>query len=300
MSAAITDKFTGAFNSANPNVAKVTAGRTAGALSLSCDNLAGWPTATAVHFSTYKIDTTGAVVAGSQIDWKGLVAGNTVGTMTRKAGATDAGNAIGDIVEMNPTGSWEQDLIDGLLVHADQDGTLKAGAVDVAAVLASDVVTTAKILNGNVTNAKLAADISPVKFANPYKFRAYMAGNHTGSGTILFDTASFDTGSNFNTTTHAFVAPIDGFYFFVANLSFSGTTGGVGLNAILAVGGTGVMTGNQTVTPTSGTGNVALSVSGLLQLSATNTVTVQQNYTSATSVGTSTGCNFMGFLVSAT
>jgi len=137
MAAAITDLITDTFNSANPNVAKVTAGRTAGALSLSCDNLAGWPTVAAVHFSTYKIDTTGAVVAGSQIDWKGLVAGNTIGTMTRKAGATDAGNAIGDIVEMNPTGSWGHDLYNGIRAHANQDGSLITTAVNTALAAAT-------------------------------------------------------------------------------------------------------------------------------------------------------------------
>ena len=137
MAAAITDLITDTFNSANPNVAKVTAGRTAGALSLSCDNLAGWPTVAAVHFSTYKIDTTGAVVVGSQIDWKGLVAGNTIGTMTRKAGATDAGNAIGDIVEMNPTGSWGHDLYTGIRAHANQDGSLITAAVQTALAAAT-------------------------------------------------------------------------------------------------------------------------------------------------------------------
>ncbi len=49
-------------------------------------------------------------------------------------------------------------LADRLTVSIDADGTLKAGAVDGTGVLASNVVTTAKILDANVTNAKLAAD----------------------------------------------------------------------------------------------------------------------------------------------
>jgi hypothetical protein len=54
------------------------------------------------------------------------------------------------------TGTGHNMMTKGILVHADQDGTLKAGAVDNAAVLASDVVTTAKILNSNVTTVKIA------------------------------------------------------------------------------------------------------------------------------------------------
>lgn len=52
-----------------------------------------------------------------------------------------------------------QDLDDALQVILDPaDSTLKAGAVDAAAVLADGVVTTAKILDANVTTGKLAAN----------------------------------------------------------------------------------------------------------------------------------------------
>lgn len=150
MAAAITDKFTGTFNSANPNVARVTVTRTSGATSLTCDNLAGWPTGTAVHFSTYKINTSNAVVAGTQIDWKGIVSGNTIGTLTRKAGATDSGSAIGDVVEMNPTGSWAQDVIDGITTQHNQDGT--HGAVTATSVVSSGAVTGTTLTGTSLVN----------------------------------------------------------------------------------------------------------------------------------------------------
>lgn len=126
MVASLTDKFTDTYNAANPNVARVTATRSAGGSSLSCDNLAGWPTATKVHFSTYKINTSNAVVAGSQIDWQGIVSGTSIGSLTRITGATDNGSAIGDVVELNPTASWAHDLYSGLTVEHNQDGTHKA------------------------------------------------------------------------------------------------------------------------------------------------------------------------------
>lgn len=79
----------------------------------------------------------------------------------------------------------------GLLVAHDQDGTLKTGAVDVAAVLASDVVTTAKILDANVTTAKIAnANVTNAKVANGFAVQFVPAGYTeivTGSGTIPLD-----------------------------------------------------------------------------------------------------------------
>jgi hypothetical protein len=57
----------------------------------------------------------------------------------------------------------------GTLVSHDQDGTLKAGAVDVAAVLATDVVETAKIKDLNVTTAKIAdANVTSGKLAEAF------------------------------------------------------------------------------------------------------------------------------------
>lgn len=134
MSANTSDKFTDSFNSANPNVAKVTGTRTAGVTTLACDNLAGWPTVSKVHFSTYQLNTSAVVVAGTQIDWSGIVSGNSIGSLVRKAGAADAGNAIGDVVEMNPTGSWGHDLFTGLTAeHSQLDGTHDATKVGMLA-----------------------------------------------------------------------------------------------------------------------------------------------------------------------
>lgn len=127
MAASTLDKFTDTYNAANPNVARVTATRAAAGNSLSCDNLAGWPTASKVHFSTYQINTSNAVVAGTQIDWQGIVSGNTIGSLTRITGATDNGSAVGDVVEMNPTASWGHDLYSGLTTSHNNDGTMITG-----------------------------------------------------------------------------------------------------------------------------------------------------------------------------
>lgn len=130
MPASTTDKFSKTFNSVNPNVARVNASRSAGVTTLACDNLAGWPTDTVVHFSTYRVGTDGSVTAGTQIDWKGIVSGNNIGSLTRLAGATDAGNSINDVVEMNPTASWANDFASGILVQHKQDGSHGAVTAD--------------------------------------------------------------------------------------------------------------------------------------------------------------------------
>lgn len=155
MSASLTDKITDTRNATRPNSARVSSGRSGGGATLVCDNLTGWPTASKVHFVTYKIDSSSNPVPGTQLDCYGIVSGNNIGSFTVVDG-TDTGNAVNDVVEMLPTAAWGQDLSDALMVSHNRNGSLKVGAVDVAAVLASNVVTTAKILDANVTTAKIA------------------------------------------------------------------------------------------------------------------------------------------------
>ena len=131
MSASITDYFNKAsnMNGSYPPVAEVSSARLVGSTTLSCDDLTGWATDTPVHFSTFQVLADGTVDRTTQTDWKGIVVDNTITQMTRLAGAADSGNASGDRVELNPTIGWLDDLITGLLVSHNQDGTLKDGLV---------------------------------------------------------------------------------------------------------------------------------------------------------------------------
>lgn len=172
------------------------------------------------------LDAAGFITAASKREFTGHVAGVGLVIETFQPGSVDAGNTIGQVVVLRPSTPWVNHLVDMALVSHDLDGTLKAGAVDNAAVLGTDVVTTPKIINLGVTNAKLATDISPVKFANPYKFLVYRSAvlNLTmpASLKIAFDTEVFDTGSNFdNVTNFRFTAPVAGFYQFNALVAFS-------------------------------------------------------------------------------
>lgn len=131
MSANITDKFTKASDMSGdyPFVATVTAARVSGATVLVCDDLTGWATDTAVHFSTFQVDANGNVDGTTQTDWKGVVSGNTITDLTRVAGAADSGSTPGDRVELNPTIGWVSDLMTGLLNIHNQDGSLKNGVI---------------------------------------------------------------------------------------------------------------------------------------------------------------------------
>ena len=99
MSATISDYFNKASNMGGsyPAVATVTAARSTGGSTLSCDDLSSWATDTPVHFSTFKVNADGTIDTATQTDWKGIVNGNTITDMTRLAGAADSGNASGDM-----------------------------------------------------------------------------------------------------------------------------------------------------------------------------------------------------------
>ena len=152
----ITDKFHKASNGTRAEATTLTAQKALAASSISTAALNGWPTDTPVNFQLYTTDTQNNIVPGSQSDWVGIVSGTTI-TQLQLTGGSDSIYPIGTIVVCLPTSDWADSLVEGLLVSHDQDGTLIAGAVDNAAVLASNVVTTAKILDANVTTAKLAS-----------------------------------------------------------------------------------------------------------------------------------------------
>ena len=156
MSANITDYFNKASNMSGsyPPVATVTAARSIGGSTLSCDDLSGWATDTPVHFSTFKVNTDGTIDTTTQTDWKGIVNSNTITDLTRLAGAADSGNASGDRVELNPTIGWLDDLITGLLVSHKQNGALKDNAVTESSI-ATGAVTNTKLGDGSVTSAKI-------------------------------------------------------------------------------------------------------------------------------------------------
>ena len=149
MPAAITDKFNQATNGTRPVPTTLTATRAIGASSITVGALTGWPTATAVHFSIYQVDTSGNKVAGSQTDWKGTASGTTISNLTLEAGS-DSGDSVGAIVECGPTAAWANDVVDGILVEHDQDGT--HGDINADSITAT---------TGTFTNLTIAGTATP-------------------------------------------------------------------------------------------------------------------------------------------
>ncbi len=145
MAASVNDHFNESTTNARPVAATTTAIKTIGATTLTVDSLADWPTDTAVHFTMFEIDANNAEVANTRTDWKAIKTGaTTLGTLTLQAG-TDREYPIGSKVICAPTAAWADDLIEGLLVSHDQDGTLKADSVDVTAVIKDSIITPAKL-----------------------------------------------------------------------------------------------------------------------------------------------------------
>jgi len=103
-------------------------------------------------------ETITVISEASAVDFQGHVDGGNLEIDTIAPGFTDAGSAVNDIVIIKPTTQWADQVASVLAVSHDDDGTLKAGAVDNAAVLASNVVETPKIKNANVTATKIDWD----------------------------------------------------------------------------------------------------------------------------------------------
>lgn len=187
----------------------------AGGTTLPLTSVTGLDTSTAVTLVVGAGTATEEVITG-------VVSGSDLINCVRgKEGTTDSAHSAGETVNMFFTETHWDDAMDGILVSHDQDGTLKDGAVDAASVLASNVVTTAKIADDAVTAAKLdGVDKSLLTTdSNPYKFSVYRnaakAAVATTETKVEFDTELYDTNSNFDSTTNfRYTAPVSGFYHF--------------------------------------------------------------------------------------
>lgn len=161
--ASVSDKITKVKDGSNPNVARVVTPRPANSDTLSVDSLTGWTEDTAVHFMTYRVDSTGKVVPGSQRDWKGMAnkATGQIISLQIQNNAIDDGNLVGDIVQAGPTASWAQDLAEAMLESHKSDGSLKKGAVG-AENIAKDSITAESIKEKSITADKIDFTTMPL------------------------------------------------------------------------------------------------------------------------------------------
>lgn len=68
--------------------------------------------------------------------------------------------------------------------------------------------------------------VTPLQIRNPIKFSAYRAaaGSVANTATVVYDTKVYDTGNNYSTSTGEFTAPVDGFYWFSAQIGLAAYT----------------------------------------------------------------------------
>lgn len=182
MAAANTDKF---MEIGNPGTATTLSapGYTAGGTSITVGSTSNWPTATGIAFAIDEaevVDGKEVQIAGTYNEFVGTVStGTSVTNVDWVRGVGDRSYSAGALTRVYVPVSAEREnrLAQGMLVAHNQDGTLKAGAVSSASVLASDVVTTAKILDSNITTAKLAdSNVTTAKIADGAVTPAKMLG----------------------------------------------------------------------------------------------------------------------------
>lgn len=171
-----------------------------GATTVPLNSVAGYTNGLPAVFVVDPSDATKKQTFTGIIDTSGVQVTNVVWTagtnQTHTGGATVVDYATATHIAM---------VSKGILIHSDQDGTLKAGAVDGAGVLASNVVTTAKILDGNVTFAKLLSTIFSgqlTTYSNPGSAggtNSFFYGN-IGGIKLFFGTTAAVTTSSGSTT----------------------------------------------------------------------------------------------------
>lgn len=208
--ASVSDKITKVKDGSNPNVARVVTPRPANSDTLSVDSLTGWTEDTAVHFMTYRVDSTGKVVPGSQRDWKGMAnkATGQIISLQIQNNAIDDGNLVGDIVQAGPTASWAQDLAEAMLESHNSDGSLKKGAVG-AESIAKDSITKDALKDGSITADKIDFTTMPMFAATTSKWDALAGG---GASIVNYNSVEYDTMNMFNKSTHQATVPVSGIY----------------------------------------------------------------------------------------
>jgi len=218
-------------------------GKALSATSITVGATTNYPTDTGLVIAIRIVDSAGELVAGTYTEWNAIVASGTSFTIeaTPVYGSDQvypAGSTTQVFIPLSS--SAHNDLIDGILVHADQDGTLKAGAVDVAAVLATDVVETAKIKDLNITTAKIAdGAVTSEKQTCTVAFRGTTTQSvASGADTIDTYTEVTDLGSDFNHTTGIFTAPYAGIYHFDASMQFADNTARLYIFLVCSTAGT--------------------------------------------------------------
>ena len=137
--------------------------------------------------------------------------------------------------------------------------------------------------------------------STPIAFRAQMSSNQSlVTGVIVpFDAVDFDKNSNYDNSTYKFTAPVDGVYLFCASLSVSSATDQGRYGVLFYKNDSLILL--PTRVNASGTGEVEISSSFLINLTAGDTVHVVTNFTDTKTIngGTVGHTSFSGAKIDA-
>ena len=155
---AVTDKFRLASGSTRPVVTSLSLPKANGATTAEITSATGWNTTTGVDVVIYRRQlntTTGKYekVDGTQTDWVAQLTGTTLSGMVLAAGTEPASGYAADgntVVMCSPTAQWGDDLVTGILAHANQDGSLKTAAVQTALGITASPANGWDLLNAGV------------------------------------------------------------------------------------------------------------------------------------------------------
>lgn len=150
-------------------LANITANRAIAATTIVVDSVDNWPNEFIVCTGT--LDANGYITAASLCEMIGHLDGGNIEIDSFVPGYTDAGNTEGQVAVIKPTGHGQTSLADLLQVAHDDDGSLKAGAVDVPEVLADNVVEADAVAQNAITGPKLATDA--IKLGDTTKTTAF-------------------------------------------------------------------------------------------------------------------------------
>ena len=156
MPAALTDGISKYSNGSQPLPTQLASQRTAGSSTASINAATGWDTTTVKFVRMYQTTVSGGQTVPDQSTlsyFKCTLSGTTLSDLTLIWSATgsDQTYPAGATVDLSVSAGYTDALASNILTHADQDGTLKADAVDVTAVIKDDII----------TNAKMVAAIKP-------------------------------------------------------------------------------------------------------------------------------------------
>ena len=136
-----------------PQVARLTEPHTASSGIFTCEALSGW--AGECSFVVYEVDSSGNPISGSETDWIGTKNNRNLESLELTAGVDRDYPVDRTYLIATETAGGRNKLIQGLKNILNDDGTLKAGVVDLSKIPDGSVTAT-KIAHNSINNDKIA------------------------------------------------------------------------------------------------------------------------------------------------